>query len=266
MDLIIRKILCSNNIDKIQQDNKNNQHQQLALKSSQQLIGRTIELAFRLLLSQRHKFNMWKSRARLMTSQRKTQHLLNSSSDSNSLSGSVAGTPGNTTLLNNPGSSVGPGTNVNNGSVGTGGGASTSGNTPVLSHRTVSNLASSSSSSSSSANISTSTNLSASLSNALSRQASSSHLNNSNASKELPTEVPILSPVLSMTKFWILFDRVRHVVHDIIDPLCGENGLGLAVHYKPQHKLNQSTSHLYCESYPSFGEMAISLGINIFKG
>ncbi|CAO3633681.1 unnamed protein product [Cunninghamella blakesleeana] len=262
VDIVIRKILCSNFMDynsqKEDDENKKLQCKEIILKSTHDLVGRTIELAFRLLLSQRHKFNMWKSRARLMTSQRKTQNLLNSSNDSSSsLSGSVAGTPGNTTLLNNPGNAVGSGANANSGSSGTTSGVNGSGNTPILSHRTVSN-------NSSSTNAPTSNNLSTSLSSALSRQLSTQLHNN--PSKELPTEVPILSPVLSMTKFWILFDRVRHVVHEVIDPLCGENGLGLTVHYKPQHKFTPSLHQNYCESYPSFGEMAISLGINIFKG
>lgn len=85
------------------------------------------------------------------------------------------------------------------------------------------------------------------------------------SSREPYSEVPLLSPVISMTRFWVQFDRIREVVHTAVDPLCGESDLGLTVHFKPQHVFNNAP-HGYCDAYPGFGELASSLAINLFKG
>ncbi|KAI9315286.1 subunit 17 of mediator complex-domain-containing protein [Dichotomocladium elegans] len=79
--------------------------------------------------------------------------------------------------------------------------------------------------------------------------------------------IPILPHALTMCKFWVLFDRVRQLVYDVIEPFSGEGGAALAVHYEmdsltPRKRANGSI----CDSYPGVGEMSISLSINIMKG
>lgn len=80
------------------------------------------------------------------------------------------------------------------------------------------------------------------------------------------TTIPILSPALSMCKFWVLFDRARHLVYEAIDPLSGEGGVHLAVHYELQAMAQSAPGPNQCEVYPSYGELAINLSIDILKG
>ncbi|KAI8088975.1 subunit 17 of mediator complex-domain-containing protein [Halteromyces radiatus] len=219
------------------------QHDDKSTTTPRHLVGQTIELALRLLLNQRHRFNMWKSRTRLMSTQPKTQQLLNSIGDTTSLPGSVVGTPGSTSV-------IGSGSNITTSSSTTSGVSSGGTNTPIINHRTLSSNSGATSTSSASS---------------MPRQLSGSASHSYHGTKEPALEVPILAPVLSMTKFWILFDRVRDVVNTIVDPLCGESGIGLALHFKSQHTFN-NTPHDYCDAYPSFEELTTSLAINIFKG
>ncbi|KAI8344236.1 subunit 17 of mediator complex-domain-containing protein [Chlamydoabsidia padenii] len=224
------------------------------ITSTEQLSGQTIEIALRLLLIQRHRLNLWKSRTRLMSGQRKTQQLLNSMGDTTILPGSASGTAGSTTLINNT-MAAGPGGPGSNGSKNAtaGGGVGGGSSTPIITHRTTVNTSTTSGGPSSSSLSSSS----------MARQLTGggSHL----SSREPYPEVPLLSPVISMTRFWILFDRIRDVVHNAVDPLCGETGLGLTVHFKPQHVFNNAP-HGYCDAYPGFGELTSSLAINLFKG
>ncbi|CAO3594590.1 unnamed protein product [Absidia cylindrospora] len=220
----------------------------------QHLISHTIEMTLRLLLIQRHRFNFWKSRTRMMSEQRKTQQLLNSIGHTTSLPGPTTGTPGNTSLINNPVTSgvISTGSNIasNNGTSSGGGGSSS---TPAISHRTVGIV---------SAGGGTTPSLSSS---SMSRQLTGSGSHYHTSTSEASSDIPVLAPVISMTRFWILFDGIRKVVHRTVDPLCGETGLGLAVHFKSQHVFNNSP-HYYCDAYPYYGEMTSSIVVNVFKG
>ncbi|ORZ22626.1 subunit 17 of mediator complex-domain-containing protein [Absidia repens] len=230
------------------------QHKETTPAPVQHLISHTIEMTLRLLLIQRHRFNLWKSRTRLMSGQRKTQQLLNSIGDTTSLPGSSTGLPGNTSLISNPITSgvISTGSNItSSNSVSSGGGGSS--NTPIISHRTVGSVSAGNGTTPSSS------------SSSMSRQLTGSGAHHHTSTGEPTSDIPVLAPVISMTRFWILFDRIRKVVHRTVDPLCGETGLGLAVHFKSQHVFNNGP-HYFCDAYPYYGEMTSSIAINVFKG
>ncbi|ORZ24682.1 subunit 17 of mediator complex-domain-containing protein [Absidia repens] len=234
MDIVIQKMQYNH------QQQWQQTHDACPSISSQQMVGRTIETALRLLLVQRHRFNLWKSRTRLMAGQRKIQLLLDAIEDTTSSTGSGAKSTGSSSF-------PGAGSNLNSsisGASGVGGS-----HTPKLGHRTASNISTSGGTSSSS----------------LSRKTTGSGSYQLHTSREPTSNVPILAPVISMTRFWILFDGIRDVVLNTVNPLCGETGLGLSVHFKPQHEF-KSGHQAYCDAYPSFGELSTSLAINMYKG
>ncbi|KAF7728673.1 hypothetical protein EC973_005710 [Apophysomyces ossiformis] len=166
--------------------------------STQRISAQAICLALRLLLIQRHRLNIWKSRARILSSNRKARRLLEAA-----LPATVSNTHG------------------------------------------------------------------------LQASSTSKRLQQVGVSSKTPLhqqhpqeslcEIPVLSPILTMSRFWILFDRVRQVVYEIIDPLCGESGLDIAVHYKTMQQNLQKTGD-FCDTYPSIGDLAISLTITLMKG
>ncbi|KAI8060026.1 subunit 17 of mediator complex-domain-containing protein [Gongronella butleri] len=232
------------------------------------LTGKTIELALRLLLTQRHRFNLWKSRARLMTNRRETQQFLNNIGEGTA-SLSVAGTPSNTTSAGASagGASGGAGGASSTAAAAAGSGAGTGTNTPILNPRAITAPGGGA---------------------AFTRQLSSSGSMQKGSSAPgvvgpaplvVPLDVPLLDPVLSMTKFGVLLDRVRRTVHTVVDPLTGESGLPIRVHFKPQHRHCLHLDHQhdknhtgpghpsrYAQIYPSYGAMSVSLGINVLKG
>ncbi|SAM08908.1 hypothetical protein [Absidia glauca] len=258
VDILIQKSQCDEGLKQQPDDSPST----TMTASPQQLTGQTIEMALRLLLVQRHRLNLWKSRTRLMSGQRKTQQLLNAMGDTTILPGLATGSTGNTTLINStmasgpggPGSSgskstaTGGGSSSGGGGVGSGGGSST----PILSHRSTVNPSATGGVSSVS-----SSSLTASSSASMTRQMTGGG-GSPHSSRDPHSEVPLLSPVVSMARFWVQFDRIRQVVHTAVDPLCGESGLGLTVHFKPQHVFNNAP-HGYCDAYPGFGELAMTL-------
>ncbi|KAG1008359.1 hypothetical protein G6F27_006564 [Rhizopus arrhizus] len=137
-------------------------------------------LAFRLLLLQRYDFNMWKNKARILS----TNH-----------------------IIQNP-------------------------------------LAKKSDTGTSSTNTSTNNHHSAVISRARNQV-------------ELPKTVAILSPVLSISKFWAQFDRIRQVVYSILYPF---RRLGFSVHYKVLTDNNSNNLH------PSCGKMSLYFNIGLNKG
>ncbi|ORX58704.1 hypothetical protein DM01DRAFT_1381378 [Hesseltinella vesiculosa] len=215
------------------------------------LQGKAIELALRLLMTQRHRFNLWKSRARLMTNRRETQQFLTNIGEA-SASLSVAGTPSNTSTVSTTAVNATATSSTSTQSTATPAGAAASANTPILNQRALATSVAST---------------------AFTRQLSSSA--SFSQPKPIPSDVPLLEPVLSMTKYGLLVDRVRQVVHNVIDPLTAEAGLDIHVHFRPQHHfqpaLHQDTQQpghrsRYAQVYPSYGNMVTSLGINVLKG
>ncbi|KAI9030150.1 subunit 17 of mediator complex-domain-containing protein [Phycomyces nitens] len=203
--------------------------------TTQQMAGQTIELCLRLMLIQRHRFNIWKSRARILSSSRKVQHLLASIGEPSS----VGTTAGVINPASHSANSVAP-------AAVTATTASAAGNP----------------------NASAGTSNSSATRSGRSQQAGLATSQRPNTRETLP-EIPILSPVLSMSKFWVLFDRLRHVVYDIIDPLCGEGGIGLTVHFKTQNVLLQPKTNVNRTSYdiyPSYGDMGFCLTVSFLKG
>lgn len=179
--------------------------------SMQKITGRTVDLALRLLLVQRHRFNIWKNRARALCPNRKTQQILNSIAQLSSLQSNNAS---NASMNTSQGRRTG---RIQQAGLATG------------------------------------------------QQLQSSPASTLDSLRKPYATVPVLSAVVSTCKFWVLFDRVRHMVYEVVDPLTGEGGIDLAVHYET-HRLQSARGQHICEAYPSFGEIAISLSISILKG
>ncbi|PHZ17525.1 uncharacterized protein RHIMIDRAFT_232952 [Rhizopus microsporus ATCC 52813] len=74
---------------------------------------------------------------------------------------------------------------------------------------------------------------------------------------DLPKTVPILFPIISITKFWVQFDRIRQVVHSILYPF---RRLGFSVHFKV------CSDDKVKSLYPSYGTVALYFDIGLHKG
>ncbi|KAI8371699.1 subunit 17 of mediator complex-domain-containing protein [Radiomyces spectabilis] len=172
------------------------------------LAGSTVNIALRLLLIQRHRFNIWKTRARLLPTNRKARQLL-----------AAIGEPGTTGSLT--------------GGATTGNGANQS---PAMKNV-----------------------------RPLTMQRSLPLQDNPAFPHEVSAAVPVLTPALSMTRFWAFFNRIRRIVYDAIDPLCGEGGVALSVHYK-LHDLYSVPDQSLHDAYPSYGELAVTLSISVYQG
>ncbi|KAI9283219.1 subunit 17 of mediator complex-domain-containing protein [Sporodiniella umbellata] len=75
---------------------------------------------------------------------------------------------------------------------------------------------------------------------------------------DLPKTVSILSPVLSFSRFWVQFDRIRLAVHSI---LCPFRRLGFSVHFKIS--TNEDNSK---RLYPNYETMSLYFTISLHKG
>lgn len=208
VDLSIRRVEASAIKDQERgsddDDDKNDQVDTPPV-TTQQISGRTLDLALRLLLLQRYRLNTWKTRARLLCPNRKIQQLLTTMGEPPLQPSSASG--------------------------GTSGTASSS---------------------------------------AVGGSGTNRRMQQARGTNAWQPSVPVLSPALAMCKFWVLFDRVRQLVYDAIEPFTGEGGTNLSVHYElrgdgfsDQRKRNDGS---LCDSYPGVGEMAISLSISILKG
>ncbi|KAG0164754.1 RNA polymerase II mediator complex subunit [Apophysomyces sp. BC1034] len=170
--------------------------------STQRISAQTICLALRLLLIQRHRLNIWKTRARILSFNRKARQLLEAAA-AVSISSSTA----------------------------QGHGLPPSSSSKRLQQAPLAFRAPS----------------------------------QQQYQREPLTEIPVLSPVLTMSRFWILFDRVRQVVYETVSPFCGEGGLDMAVHYKTMQQTAGKSAN-FCDAYPSVGDLAVSLAITLMKG
>ena len=211
--------------------------------STQHIISRTIDLSFRLLLIQHQKFNLWKSRVRILSSNHKIHQLLNEGTMHH------ATTP--TTTSNIPNNTTATTTNNSTTTVNTVPGNTTVNNTNTITRDN---------------NNTTSTVAPVTATAATSHRARTKPKSNRLVTRDLPKEISILLPIMSLTRFWVSIDRLRRVVHSIVHPLTG--GLSIAVHYKFEDcgwsKL--SDSHLSYDVYPGHCETALSLGISLLKG
>lgn len=195
------------------------------VSTTQQIMSRTIDLSLRLLLIQRHRYNLWKVRARTLSSNHKIHQLL------------IQNDP-----LLNPSASAAVAPNPTNSASGS------AVSTPTASGGPVSN--------------NSNANAAAAAANAM---RSRSRLLQSSAAVELPKEIPILSPILNFTRFWVQFDRIRHVVNSLVTPFCKYGGVPLSVHFKVSDALKQNKPKSAYDAYPAYGELALSLGITIQK-
>lgn len=252
IDLSILKVNSSSLLNEIQKENE---------ITTQQIISRTIDLSFRLLLIQHQKYNVWRQRAKILSSNHKIHQLLLLQNESIANS-SVATPPVNSNQNNNNSNSNNPNIpNVNN-------------NNNNVNNNSTSNLINTSNNSNTNNTMIAPTNataLNSSTSTTTSttsfvQRARTKLVSHSQLSRDLPKEISILLPIMSLTRFWVQFDRVRHVVHSIIYPFTG--GLSISVHFKFSDLLmsTPSKSNITYNSYPGNSEIALSLGISILKG
>lgn len=185
-----------------------------------------MDAALRLLLLQHYKYNLWKDRAKILSSDHKIQQLLlqNESSVTN-----ITNVPAATNNTSNI-----PSSNVSN----------TVGNNQTVPAPITTNSA------------------------VPVQRPRSSFASHSQLTCALPKEIPILLPIMSLTKFWVQFDRIRHVVHATASPFSQSGGLTISVHFKFHDPLmsKPSQSKLTYNAYPGNSEIALSLGISVLKG
>lgn len=220
--------------------------------STQEIISRNIDSSLRLLLLQHHKFNLWKDRAKILSSNHKIQQLLlllNESSHINNTTNNVTTSTNNSINSNNNNNNI---NNNNNNTV-------NNNNIPNSSNGNVGNTIGTNNSISS-----PNTNISA----IPTHRARASLPSHSQLTCVLPKEIPILLPIMSLTRFWVQFDRIRHVIHSVVSPFSGNGGLTISVHFKFHDPLlsKPSNSKLTYDAYPGNSEIALSLGISILKG
>lgn len=209
------------------------QHQDTKL-TSQQTISRTIDLAFRLLLLQHQRFNLWKTKAKILSSNHKIHQLLSDTIVASSTASSAA-TPANTTATNAP-----TPTNSGGGTTGTPvptpTTATSGGVLPVVGTNSSVTTAS----------------------RARTRHAAST------TTRDLPKQIPILLPIISLTRFWVQFDRIRHVTNRILREY---RNLSTSVHYKFAADENKKeTKPRPYDTYPGYGQVALCLGLSILRG
>ncbi|CAO3639955.1 unnamed protein product [Mucor hiemalis] len=250
--------------------------------TTQQIISRTIDLSFRLLLLQHQKYNMWRTRAKILSPNHKIHQLLLQKESSSSVT-SATGTPNpavnnnnannnnNINNSNNTNTNNIPNNNTSNATAAVVGGGAV-GNTMVGTNNA--SVPINNSSGNGALNVipaTTPTPIAAAgatgASSASSVQRARTKLASHNQlTRDLPKEISILLPIMSLTRFWVQFDRIRHVVHSIISPLSG--GLSISVHFKfSDYLISQlSQSNITYNAYPGYTETALSLGISILKG
>lgn len=248
--------------------------------TQQQIISRTIDLSFRLLLLQHQKYNMWRTRAKILSPNHKIHQLLLQNESSSSVA-SATGTPNpavnnnnannnnniNNSNINNPNTNNIPNNNTSNTAVAAVAGGAV-GNTMVGTNNASVPINNSSGGALNVIPAATPTPMAAAgTSSASSVQRARTKLASHNQlTRDLPKEISILLPIMSLTRFWVQFDRIRHVVHSIISPLSG--GLSISVHFKFADYLTSylNQSNITYNAYPGYTETALSLGISILKG
>ncbi|OAD02892.1 hypothetical protein MUCCIDRAFT_162495 [Mucor lusitanicus CBS 277.49] len=208
--------------------------------TSQQIISRSIDLSFRLLLLQHQRFNLWKTKARTLSSNHKIHQLLQSDTAVASSTASSAATPTAATNAPTP-------TQSGNGATGTPAPTPTtaaSGNVlPV---------------------VGTNGSVATATSRARTRLAMAAN-STATAARDLPKHIPILLPLMSLTRFWVQFDRIRHVTNKIIREY---RHLAIAVHYTFADDQTQQPSKAArpYDTYPGYGQVALCLGLGILRG
>jgi hypothetical protein len=233
--------------------------------SSEQIISRTIDLSFRLLLLQHQRYNMWKTRAKVLSFSHKIHQLLHDSASStlqqpaSSSNGAAATTAATTATASNAPS---PNPAANNPTPN-----NSNGNTPAATNG-VGNVNNSTTAVGSVGSVGSVTVTAATAAAAAAAAATTRARTKASHSitRDLPQHIPILLPIMSLTRFWVQFDRVRHVVHSLLSPLM--SGLSISTHFKFAHSAlsRLSTSKTTYDMYPGYSEVALSLGISILKG
>ncbi|KAL9558840.1 hypothetical protein MBANPS3_000702 [Mucor bainieri] len=204
--------------------------------TSQDIISRSIDLSFRLLLLQHQRFNLWKSKARILSSNHKVHQLLSDAAVAAS-TGSSAATPITSAAASAP-------TPTQSGSGATG--------TPAPTPTTAA-----------SGNVLPIVGSSGSASTASSRARTRLALAASSTARDLPKHIPILSPVMSLTRFWVQFDRIRHVTNSIVRDY---RHLAIAVHYTFADDQPHAKQTRPYDTYPGYGQVALCLGLAILRG
>lgn len=235
IDLHVSKISFTPLQQQEQQQEQQQQHNKL---TSQQIVSRTIDLSFRLLLLQHQRFNLWKNKAKILSSNHKIHQLLSDTTVASSATSSAA-TPANTTAANAP-------TPTNSG----GGASGTPAPTPTTA-------------TSGGVLPIVGTNSSVTTaSRARTRLGAATAANST--TRDLPKQIPILLPIMSFTRFWVQFDRIRHVTNKIIREY---RNLSMSVHYKfAQDDRQDETKARPYDTYPGYGKVALCLGLSVLRG
>ncbi|KAI8088072.1 subunit 17 of mediator complex-domain-containing protein [Gilbertella persicaria] len=243
---------------------------------SQHIISRSINLALRLLLLQHQRYNAWKIKARTLSTNPKIRQLLAQHDASLSSISSAASTTATTATA---AAAAVAGTAVGTVGVSSASGASnTAGQSPQITHSAAATSVASPSTTinsnvSNSVNLSTvvgnvtgatgvGSNTSAVISAASMRARTRRH--NQLVPRDLPQQIPILLPILSLTRFWVQFDRVRQVVHHLINPLCAF--MPVSTHFKCELLSVPIPTKRSYDAYPGYTDVSLSLGISLFKG
>ncbi|KAI8367103.1 subunit 17 of mediator complex-domain-containing protein [Blakeslea trispora] len=257
----------------------------LADSSASIIISRSINLAFRLLLLQHQRYNAWKQKAKYLSTNPEihpmlAQHDASLLISSAATAAAAASTTNSSTQVNN---TVNGATTVANGiqspkvgqsSIASGtsnANAALSTTTPNVGNATVTAgtslgtatvvAAAAAASGNVTGAIGGSTSV-GSVASATMRARTKSP--NQIAPRALPQQIPILLPILSLTRFWVQFDRVRQVIHHLISPLCAS--IAIATHFKCELLSMPSSKKSLYDAYPGYTELSLSLGISLLKG
>lgn len=227
--------------------------------SFEQIISRTIDLSFRFLLLQHQRYNMWKTRAKILSFNHKIHQLLN---DGNTASiASQSSTTSNSTNTNASGAAPSPNPTSNNPTPNAA--TNNNGNTPSSTNG-VGNV--NNSTTTAVGNVGPVGSVTGTNAAAATTRARTKASHPVTITRDLPKHIPILLPIMSLTRFWVQFDRVRHVVHTALSPF--KHGLSISTHFKFAHSSlsRLGSSRNTYDVYPGYSEVALSLGISILKG
>jgi hypothetical protein len=233
--------------------------QQSSINTTKEIISRTIDLSFRLLLLQHQRYNLWKMRAKILSSNHKIHQLLQEASPFITNTTTAAPGPATPNMINNNNNPNIPNSNQ-------------TGNTMIGSNNQI--IPNAQPSAASVGNATVTGQGAAALAVAAQQQQpqqqrgartknAPSTLNQLTITQQLPKEIPILLPIMSFSRFWVQFDRIRHVVHKLTKPFTS-SGLSTSVHFLLSSYSPCSVGQY--EKYPGYSEISLSLGISLLKG
>ncbi|KAI7903858.1 subunit 17 of mediator complex-domain-containing protein [Cokeromyces recurvatus] len=263
-----------------------------------EMISKTIDLSFRLLLLQHQRYNLWKQRARLLSSNHKIhQQLIQNElslkmsntnvNDESTALGTGTGTGANSTAAaaaatttTTAATATATNTNTTTATTATNPNATTTNPNTNTTTNTTTTTKTAAAAVSGNPNI-TANNMNhigitsnhivaaAAATTATHQQAIGNVHSVTNARTlrqrdHLPQEIPILLPIMTLTRFWVQFDRIREAVERILSPLRGS--LMLSTHYSFSNHTTHSKSDYDNKVYPGYSEISMNLSISLCRG